>query len=257
MSIDLSIIVPGIRPYNWQRLYESVLNSTNKTWEMIFVGPYSPPDYFNDLNNILYIEDWGSPIRAQQIGLTHCKGEWISWMADDGVFLPNGLTLCFEQISLIKDKYKEIIMCKYHEGDKYNPEMLDNKYYTMGYHPATSSRYMPPHYFILMEGIIYRDLLLDMGGWDCQFEACPMSYADLGFRLQNSGVRFHIPNDFIVSVGHMPGVSGDHGPIYYAQTFHDEPLYHSIFDNQTCLQRNKIDINNWINTPNKWTRRFH
>ena len=94
------------------------------------------------------------------------------------------------------------------------------------------------------------------GGWDCNFEVCPMAYCDLAVRMQRAGCKFILQNEIMFKCSHTPGVAGDHGPIYYAQVTHDEPLYKSIYNNPDCGNRIFIDINNYKNIPDIWQRRF-
>ena len=55
---EISIILPGIRPYNWSKLYDSIVKSTTRRFELIVVGPYRPPDMLqNDIHNFKYVKD--------------------------------------------------------------------------------------------------------------------------------------------------------------------------------------------------------
>lgn len=241
--MKLSVIVPGIRTQNWKRLYDSV---GIDDFEMIFVGPNPPVE---EMPNSIFIQDYGTPIRCQQIGLLACKGEYVTWAADDGFFLEGALQ---KALSLVGPN--KIVMGKYYEGDGNESEMGKTVYYRLNYHGATYSPFIGES-LGLNVGLISRELLLEVGGWDCQFEVCPMAYADLAIRLQRK-YKFIIQNEVMFKCGHMPGTTGDHGPIHYAQTEHDEPLYHQIYNNPSCLERYKIDLDNWKNAPEKWTRRF-
>ena len=72
---EISIILPGIRPYNWSKLYDSIVKSTTRRFELIVVGPYRPPDMLqNDIYNFKYVKDYGSPMRASNIGALLCEG---------------------------------------------------------------------------------------------------------------------------------------------------------------------------------------
>src|SRR5687767_4141227 len=92
MGIDISIAVPGIRTEHWQRLYETAqLGCGEYSFEMIFVGPYSPPPFFDGIKNVKYVRDYGNPSRALQLGAVFAEGEYFTWAVDDGYFLPNGM----------------------------------------------------------------------------------------------------------------------------------------------------------------------
>lgn len=255
--MELTVICPGIRPQNWLKLYKSIASSFFKQWEIIFIGPYPIPKELENKTNVRFIHDWGSPIRCQQRGLIAAKGDWITWAADDGVFLPNALDIAFKKVSDYDfDKY-HLVMGKYYEGNNDGDmPMQDNDYYVLSNHDATRIKWIPASYFMLNVGIVSRELLLEVGGWDCQFQVCPMAYNDLAIRLQRKGVHFIIQDEMMFKCSHMPGHEGDHGPIHDAQIGFDQPLFKKIYSEQKCSERIRIDLFNWQNCPSKWEMRF-
>ena len=254
--MDLSVLVPGIRTHNWEALYNSIPISTERSWEMIFVGPSPPSPELSDKDNVQFIQDYGTPIRCQQIGLIHAQGVWITWAADDGYFLESALDVGFDTLDEHGRNENIVVMGKYFEGEGNETTMSNNDYYLLNHHEATRSSFIPDSFLGLNVGLVSKSTLYKLGGWDCQFEVCPMAHADTAFRLQQYGTNF-IPQDRIMfKCGHMPGITGDHGPVHYAQILHDEPLYKSIYGSEACLNRKFIDINNWKNCPSKWERRF-
>ena len=45
---DISVIIPGIRPENWARIYEELDSTFKKNkFEVIFIGPKIPSNYFD------------------------------------------------------------------------------------------------------------------------------------------------------------------------------------------------------------------
>lgn len=250
---DLSIIIPGIRTYNWQVLYDSVKDSFSGDWEMVFVGP-KPSEGLKHYGNIRFIQDYGTPIRCQQIGLIKSSGKYITWGADDGVFLPNALN---ESVDYLNKNEDHIVSGKYFEGDTPENVMMDNNYYFMNTHAATRSQFAKNHYLILNIGVLKRQTLINFGGWDCSFEVCPMSHTDLGFRLQNAGITTILQNTPVLRCSQMTNTTGDHAPIHYAQTKHDQPLYRKMYNDPQIVNRMVIDINNWKNSPEVWERRFN
>lgn len=252
--MKLSCLVPGIRTANWRKLYDSIGASCTKyDWEVIFVGPYPLPDNMKGLPNALWIEDWGSPIRCQQIALLAAQGDFITWAADDGVFLPKALDIGF---SLIMEhngviNQKTVLMGKYTEGDGDTKHMGKDDYYHLAQHDASNILCIPKNYLMLNVGLVPRQLLLKVGGWDCQFEVCPMAYNDLAIRLQNMGCVFMIQHELMFKCSHLPGHAGDHGPIHDAQTLHDEPLFKELY-----AQRGNVRLDNWKDAPERWERRF-
>lgn len=73
---DLSIVLPGIRKEHWPDFYQSIFKSIGKySFELIIVGPHKPDDFLLKENeNISWIEDYGSPVRCQNI--RHRKIGW-------------------------------------------------------------------------------------------------------------------------------------------------------------------------------------
>ena len=70
MKPEISIVMPGIRPDNWSKVYESIKKSTKRTFELIIVGPYQlPPELApikNGLTNNEYVrveKNWGIDFR--------------------------------------------------------------------------------------------------------------------------------------------------------------------------------------------------
>lgn len=253
---DLTVICPGIRTKNWLKLYQSIETSFSRRWEIIFIGPYPVPEEMKKLPNIRYIKNMGTPIKCQQIALLASRGKYITWAADDGVYLPGALDIGFNNL---KDKDNmNLVMGKYIEGadNTYMP-MSEDKYYNLKNHDASMLKSLPRDcYWMLNVGIVPRQLLIDIGGWDCQFEVCPMAYNDLAIRLQNYGVNFIIQNEVMYTCSHMPGHEGDHGPVHDGQVEHDQPLFNEIYRKGTAVSRTKIDINNWGQVPEIWERRF-
>lgn len=255
-TLHLSVLVPGIRTKNWQKLYDSVKNSFSGNWEMIFIGPYAPPQELQQKPNTKWICDWGTPIRCQQIGLIHANGQYITWAADDGEYLPGALDIGWERLREYKFDKRVLVMGKYYEGNGENSHMAERDYYYLSNHDASLSDHLPGSYLMLNVGIVSTELLREIGGWDCQFEVCPMAYNDLAVRLQNDGVKFLIQNEMMFKCDHMPGTTGDHGPIHYAQLENDQPLFKKIYSKPNSIYRKTIDIENWKNSPERWERRW-
>ncbi len=254
--MKLSIICPGIRVNNWQQLYNSILKSFHcQEWEIIFVGPYPLPEELWDQPNTRCIQDWGSPIRCQQIGLLESRGEWITWAADDGEYLPHALDIAFHRGEYCGDD-KIVVMGKYQEGEDKTNHMMAKEYYILANHDASRSKWLPKEYLMLNCGIVKREILMHLGGWDCGFEVCPMAYNDLAIRLQNHGCKFIIQDECMFKCSHLPGHAGDHGPVHDAQILFDQPRFRDIYSQSESATRARIDLNTWQGSPRVWERRF-
>lgn len=253
MSVNLSVICPTIRPQNWYRLYQSIKNSFSGTFELIFVGPY--PDegkwwYHDQDNNIRYIRDWGSPNRCQQIGLYNACGNTVTWAADDGEFLPNGLEDMYRL--LITQPLRTVIIGKYLESSNPSPAMYQDEYYKFGFFPSLRSSNIDPNAWLFNVGLMPRALMEDFGGWNCEYETTTIAHMDLALRMQRpcNQIKVYIRPDPVFKCDHMPGTEGDHGPVHYAHINHDEPILRDWMDHPD------LRSDNWKGSPPVWNRRF-
>lgn len=253
--MKLSILVPGIRPNNWDALYTSIdqaCMSPTLTWEMIVISPYDLPVDLWAKGNVRHIKSFRSPIAAQQEGLCEVKGDYVAWCADDGICLPGSFDQVFE--ALIGEDYKTIIVGKYMEGDNVN-DMLKGFYYCLKYHESMRLPGVPDNARLLNCGVVARRLLEELGGWDAEtFQVCPMAYNDLSIRALKYGAKFILLGDPIFKCSWLPGLQGDHGPIHIAQTEYDQPAFDKIYTEAN--DRMVINMNNWRRTSEKWRLRF-
>ena len=258
MSYKLSVILPSIRVYNLLGFYEKLEESISHPFELIIVGPYDPPSYLLDYDEVTYIKDNGCPSRCQQIGLVHATGEYITWGADDGFFLKNKLTEAVDFLDANKTSPKDIVTCKYTEGSPENtsPEMYQDIYYKINYAEGLRSPNIPDDFWILNVGILDTNYAKELGGWDTQFEVTTISHMDFAVRAQRDGARFFMLPDPIFSCAHMPGTMGDHAPVHYSHIEHDEPLFRNIYKNPASVNRVRIELNNWEQSAPIWRRRF-
>lgn len=237
----LSVIVPGIRPHNWKRLLDSI----GDEHETIFIGPYAP---LADIQgrNFKYISDMGSPARAMNIGLQNATGDRIIWAADDGYFLQN-LT---DVLNIVNTN--DIMTSMYTEGA--GTSMDNTDYYYIGNSISTANLHnVDPKWFILNLGIVSKEILLSVGGWDGELYETPFaSHIDLAIRLQQIGYRFQVYNKPLFHCDHMPGTSGDHAPIHHGHYADMDKLQKRYSDTFTP----RIDVENWKKAAEIWTRRF-
>lgn len=253
--MKLSVIVPSIRPGNLKRLYESVQTAFTGDFEFIVISPYEFPKYFSDKNNVKLIKDYGSPVRAQQMGIIEAQGEYVLWGgADDGYYFPGTVDLALKKLET--EDYKTLVIGKYYEGSE-NPFMNTIKYYKINTHDGSRSKFILNDCLMFMVGVIPRKLLIEIGGLDSEkFEALPMAFNDISVRLANLGAKFIFQEEIMFRCSHMPGHLGDHGPIHDAQIGFDQPMFLKIYNDPESLKRTTIDINNWQKSPERWTRRF-
>ena len=253
---DLSVCLAAIRKHNWEKLYNSIVESVgNYTFEIIFCGPHEePPEALKGLENVRCVHDYGPPTRAQQIAIGEATGRYLTWTADDGWFFPNKLAQCIELLDKTNNE-KAVIVTQYIEGGSDGLGDPNVGMYCMNFHDPVRSPYYPNSFLIFNSVVMSTKFLKEWGGFDCRFEACPMAYVDFGARAQKDGAKVFLA-EAIYECTQFPGTSGDHAPIHHAQLDHDQPLYSSIWTNPSCQERLKIDFNNWKTAPDIWERRF-
>lgn len=261
--MKLSILVPSIRPQNLAKLYNSIKTAFSGEFEMIVASPYDLPEDLR-FDNVKLIRTFRAPLAAQQEALCSAEGEYISWAADDGYYLPGSIDRAFELINdHIQDtgpeefEHKILVMGKYQEGDRVNDHMEKDEYYILNNHHGSQAMFLPEKTWMLNCGIVSRKILLELGGWDSKnFWACPIGYNDLAIRLQKYGCKFIIQQEMMFTCSHMPGETGDHAPLHIIQTRRDEPMYKEIYNHPYFSKRLAIDIDNWKQTPERFENRF-
>lgn len=257
MEYEISVLIPSIRPHLLEGVYNSIAKSSSmQSWELIIISPYPLPETIKDKQNVTYIYDAGTPIRGRQRGLMAAKGNYICYAADDVTFYSNSLDIAYN--SLRNTEYKTLVLGKYLEGTEDNPFMKSDEYYLLFTHdflkPVMAN--FPIYYKLLNTGLISTKLMLEIGGFDCSFEACAMACCDLSIRLQNYDVKIIVQQEPIFHSTHLPYGQGDHEPIHNAQVTHDQPRFLSMYLNSQGTRRTIINIDNWKDAPDWWSRRY-
>lgn len=253
----LSIVLPGIRQNRWDALYDSILGSTKYTFELIICGPLPLTEKLQGLASVKYVKDLGSPVRASNIAASLAEGELITWIADDAVLLPNSLDQNINLLYSMGDNYKNVVMVKYFEGRNgtAKPELPDAYFYLNA--SGNASPYLPNEWVLFNHVVMYRRFFDELGGWDCDFEACPMAHNDFAIRAQAIGAEVKISPYPCLDCDHMEGDSGDHRPIYLVQTFQDQPKYQQRYRDSLWINNPmRLDISNWKKSPAIWRKRF-
>ena len=75
-------------------------------------------------------------------------------------------------------------------------------------------------------------------------------------RWQNAGLVTILEPYLAVKFGHMPGETGDHGPMHRAYYENDLPLFRKIYGGDDALTRTVVSLDNWKDSPARWERRF-
>lgn len=200
----LTIILPGIRVGNWGKLYESIFTSFSGSFELIIVGPHKLPRELRNEQKIIFHQDWGNPVRCQQIAAEKAKGKYITWASDDGVFMSNMLTEAIEHLELMNNK-KNIVVFNYLES---NNMVSEKSLRLVNAYPRTN--YINSEWMIFNVAVLYTEYFRELGGFDCSFEGTAVGHADLACRAQRDEALVRIINKPMLNCSWMPGMTGDH-----------------------------------------------
>ena len=260
--VMLSVIMPTIRTQLLHNVYNSLVDSFHGTWELVLVGPNPVPQDLLNTGHVRWIQSYRSPIVCRQQALLAAEGEWICYAADDVTFIRASLDIAYQNVERHNLDYKFIVVGKYLEN--VNARVADNvgmrqdNYYHLNFHDDLKeimSKF--PDWLLINTGLVSKKLLLEVGGWDCDFEACAMACCDLSLRLQNYGATCFLQHEPIFISDWEPERQGDHAPIHDAQTEHDIPMFMGIWKDPASVDRKVVDLNKWQSMPEKWVRRFN
>lgn len=242
--MDLSIVIPGIRPDRWGRVLESIRNSCSKEYEVLFIGPVKPQEAPEccDADNVRVIEDLASPNICQHKAMSYTKGDVLHIFSDDCLFEKDAIDRCMDAM----EGY-DAVVANYDEGGNCAvPDFSLNHCYAK---TAT-----PDSFVIFNTAFMRRQRFFDLGGFDCNYETLCVAQADLAARWQYEGFSVKVENIKLSACGHMPGTSGDHGPMHWAQILNDIPYYK--YAHRFQPYSNKVDYDNYKKQPEVWSRRF-
>lgn len=258
----LSIFLGGIRPFLWERLYNSIAQSCTKyPWELVICGPYPPPTSFNNVLNFKYIRDFGNVSRGAQIASIFCEGEYITLGADDGIYLSGKLDEALDFHIANENIIHNITLLKYTEGGN----LLPASYFSMYTWQHFRLPGIPPTAPMMLNSIMRRDLFREIGGYDCQtFNTCNWGGQDLTLRLLNYGCNISGFKDHVLACDHtnIPndgGMYGDHKPIDIVDDMGSPVSDYKKFINlyKQPSDRAIIDYNNWKKVESIWSLRFN
>jgi len=271
-NYDLSIVIASIRPHYWNTVYNSLLGSCGKyKFELIFVGPFEPPENFVNNDTIKYIKDFGSVSRAAQIGANIATGKLFFSTVDDCFFIKNAVQETIDyyygncnKFDVVGMRFREIkagrLVFERPQIDNY-PEYLSNLVngcLTTNEPPFMNQPYPPAYWFfkgvpIAVQPFLDLNTFKEIGGWDCNYEYLCAPAADLGIRLQNMGGRVLQSLVEISLAEFWPEHSLDHKPIHDS-TRSDEILFEQLLPK--LKSKTIIDFNNWEQSSEIWKKRF-
>lgn len=245
----LSVFMPTIRTHLLEKWYESLEQSCNRhPFEVLLCGPFGVPDSLKSKNNIKFIKDFGSPTRSAQLAAIEASQKYLYHVTDDILFYPNVVS---NEIDRMEDN--TITALTYTEGVGYSGDKLPpNYWYAPNAYPGWPG--VNQSWGIGVHFMVDTELFKKYGGFDCRFDYLNHAGHDLLFRMQKDGVKYKVSQETASKADWMPGISGDHEAIYVAQTFHDDPLFKSIWI--TGRENLRVELDNWKDQPDLWITRF-
>ena len=249
-ELDITFLIPGIRTTRWKRLYDSLhLACKNYKWELLLISPFDLPLELQDKDDVRLIKDRGQVSRCVQIGVPEVKSELFYIGMDDTVYIEDS----FDEAIAKYDEYADestIMQCTYTEGGHAQP----NHYWSAAFHDAFKLAGIDQLWKTATQPILHKDYFIEQGGFDCRWEYMDKPMHDFMFRAQRNGSEIIYSPTTVGITDWWPDHQGDHGPVHDAEVLHDFPIFNEMWS--VPNDRNKIDYDNWKDTPDVWKRRF-
>lgn len=266
---SLTVILPSVDPGAWQSVYDSLgraVGTSGHKWELFVIGPrhgQSPGPNFK------FVFDEGSPCHCAQRALLASTAEFVTWAADDCLFLENSLCRDFPVAAFVKHiegspdrndrrwlhpPFSDIASLAHGEVGL-NPDMVTDAFWRIDNHPGRSP-HIPPDWLMMVQGVFNRHLLVGIGGWDTtRFEVLAGGASmDLGVRLQRMKVPCVLWPHIVMAAGyvaHRPG-----SPVVDAFNQNDMPAYQRLYDSPDCTRRIAIPIDEADRQGARWKRKY-
>lgn len=248
MSKDLSIIIPSINPDRWIGICKGVASSVSNSlsYEIIFVGPRSNE---TAIDNVTFIEDFGCPSRALQIGAESSVGEIICWLPDDVILDERALLKCVELLRTKSDN--DGITLRYDEGPNHQSD--DASYWVAWTHTDLRCAGVDKEWKIAPVFMYKRKHFVDVGGIDCALEHVNMNAHSLAFYTQGMGGTIHPSPTRVFTCGWEHPAQDN--PIFRAYHENDLPRFQVLWSLPDAVSRYKVPFDNWKSIPTIWPRR--
>lgn len=269
--IDLSIIVPTVRPGKWKEVYDTFECSVHQhSYEVIFVGPYV--DEIPPLPDVKTIKEFGCPSRCVQIAVLVASGKYMTWGSDDSLYEPLALGECIELLDSVgaKTNTRDVVLLQYIEGFNNNPTLFadgeKNPHYR-GPHPELKLGYYHAHFHddmrldgidlntrIVGQGVLATSRFKELGGFDCRMQHINMSCFDFSLRLEKDGGKVFVSPSLVMKADFEPN-----NIVHKVMHEVDGPLFKSIYSTVEGAKNRSaiIDYNNWMQADPVWDRRWN
>lgn len=255
----LSVILPSVRPFLLEKFYASLLGAcTNLSFELIVISPYDLPKSLKTDSRVRLILDKGSPSRALQIGLVNAQGDYITTISDDSIMTANAYTDAVQKFETMSPVNNRMLVLAFREGS-IGEFVRNNEYhfFQAWYHKDLQVGGFPKNTPMALQFIMDKQLLLDIGGWDClNYQCGNWGGHDMTGRLMNKGVVFEYMQGHANQNTWAPGIDGlynDHRPVWESSE-HGMPVFKAMWAQPNT--RINIDLDNWKQAPAVWKLRF-
>jgi hypothetical protein len=122
-DIRISIFASAIRPRLWDNFMES-LKTTTEEYEVIFSGPVDSNTVSKFLikhNNLRFIQTGNiKPAQCYEVARQACRGETISWSADDCEYSPDCFGKAYRFWKSMNNEKVALSIQTVEDGYKYN-----------------------------------------------------------------------------------------------------------------------------------------
>ena len=145
--VDVSVIVPGYRDWEWVKDLQSTKESLEDlSFEIIFVGPTNNSGITDE--NVTFIKDYGAPGRCLQIGASHATGKYLTWACDDGVFTNGSLKRAIQRMEEKSDDKFTLGLNYYEGGDPRQEEFFRMRFHADQQMPGIKEEYRSSPMFV-------------------------------------------------------------------------------------------------------------
>lgn len=253
MKYDVSICLAAIRTEFWTEFYNTAsLACKDKTFEVVFCGPYDVPVELKEKDNIKFVQDFGSPTRCMQLASMQCEGELIANASDDGIWVEDSMS---KAINMYNEQCKDGdgLILRYTEGygrpawTKFHAK--DKCWNSHSYPPVRKLQGVKGH-FRHGTWMIKLSEFRRLGGLDCKYGAMNFSSIDLLHRMQAHGGTMYLSPTFVQNYGFDP-----HSPYY--KFIQDSSNYGwTLFEKDWITDNDRyiIPFDTWKDSPEKWAR---
>lgn len=247
---DITLYMPALRPHKWTHIYDSFGQACKKySWEVIFIGPFDPPQELLLKENVQYVKDYGCPSRCFQLGIQYIRSDIFYFAVDDDTFIEDSVDVSLDYYHK-NCTDMDLLVMPYIEGGYWQPK----EYWSCFFHKGLQLRGIDQNWKICPQGIYNKLTFRRMGGFDCVFEYTDKSQQDYCFRLQKLGGQIHISPVTCANTRWTPDHQEDHGAVHDQMVKYDVPLFEQMYDKPN--NRDIIGFDNWLNTDKIWKRRF-